>query len=250
MTESIMSNITKEQLQEAVDHAYNLTSVLEYLGYKKPRANMFYNLKKKCDSFNIDYSKLLDEKKNPKARIRYSDEQIFVKDSPVSQDTVRKRFIKGKYQEYKCSLCGINEWQNKPLTLRLDHIDGDKTNNDLSNLRWVCPNCDSQLPTYCNKGEVNELGESIPKHSYCIDCGKKIWYGATRCVECKGVHSRKAERPERDILKKLIRTESFKAIGRKYGVEDNTIRKWCRSMNLPSRKKDIKLYSDEDWDKL
>lgn len=247
MTESIMSNITKEQLQEAVNNAYNLTSALEYLGYNKPRAKSFYTFKKNCEYFRIDFSRLLKDKKNPKANIRYSDEEIFVKNSPVSQDTLRKRFLKGQYQEYKCQLCGINTWQEKPLTLRLDHIDGDKANNELTNLRWVCPNCDSQLPTYCNKGHLDKEGNPIQRHSYCVDCGKKIWYGATRCPECKGVHSRKAERPERDVLKNLIRTESFKAIGRRYGVADNAIRKWCRSMNLPSRKKDIKLYSDEEW---
>lgn len=250
MTESIMSNITKEQLQEAVDHAYNLTSALEYLGYKKPRANMFYLLKKKCDSFNIDYTKLLNEKKNPKARIRYSDEEVFIKNSPASQDTLRKRFIKGQYQEYKCQLCGIDSWQGKPLTLRLDHIDGDKANNELDNLRWVCPNCDSQLPTYCNKGIVDKNGQTVTRHSYCIDCGKKIYYGSNRCVQCQGVHARKSERPSREVLKHLIRTEPFTVIGKQFNVADNTIRKWCKAENLPSKKSEIEKYSDEDWDKL
>jgi len=49
----------------------------------------------------------------------------------------------------RCSICKINnEWNGKPLMMILDHIDGNAENDDLSNLRLVCPNCDSQLDTF------------------------------------------------------------------------------------------------------
>jgi 5-methylcytosine-specific restriction endonuclease McrA len=48
-----------------------------------------------------------------------------------------------------CAICGgVSEWLSLPLALVLDHIDGDPTNNQRENLRLICPNCDSQLPTY------------------------------------------------------------------------------------------------------
>lgn len=47
-----------------------------------------------------------------------------------------------------CVLCEQGpEWNGKPLTLQVDHIDGDSDNNLPDNLRLVCPNCHSQLPT-------------------------------------------------------------------------------------------------------
>ncbi len=48
-----------------------------------------------------------------------------------------------------CAICRLRDnWNGVPLVLILDHVDGDATNNSRLNLRLICPNCDSQLPTY------------------------------------------------------------------------------------------------------
>ena len=52
-------------------------------------------------------------------------------------------------QRVCCSVCGIDgKWNGLTLALIIDHIDGDPTNDRRENLRLICPNCDSQLPTY------------------------------------------------------------------------------------------------------
>jgi hypothetical protein len=63
---------------------------------------------------------------------------------------VIKEFI-AERDGYKCAACGISEWQGKPITLWLDHIDGDASNNAPVNFRLMCPNCDSQSPTFGGK---------------------------------------------------------------------------------------------------
>lgn len=84
----------------------------------------------------------------------------------------------------------------------------------------------------------------------CKKCGKIISKRAMLCEECYHLLSRKNDRPSKEQLKKEIREETFVNLGKKYGVSDNTIRKWCVSFGLPSRKKDINNLSQEEWEKL
>ncbi len=59
-----------------------------------------------------------------------------------------RRYIAQEQQE-RCALCGCpSTWNGQPLTFVLDHVDGDASHNGRDNLRLVCPNCDSQLPTF------------------------------------------------------------------------------------------------------
>lgn len=74
---------------------------------------------------------------------------------------------------------------------------------------------------------------------HCPICGKVVTKKGNHCVDCTNKLKRKVERPDKDTLEKLIKTESFLAIGRRYKVNDNTVRKWCKSYGLPSTKKEI-----------
>jgi len=69
----------------------------------------------------------------------------------VSRNTIKAKFLRETNPKYECDDCGIYEWKNKPLSLQLDHIDGNPTNNDFSNLRLLCPNCHTQTPTWGRK---------------------------------------------------------------------------------------------------
>jgi hypothetical protein len=64
-----------------------------------------------------------------------------------------KKFI-SEQQNHCCKICGIgNIWNGKEMNFILDHIDGNAANNTKENLRLVCHNCDSQLPTYKSKNK-------------------------------------------------------------------------------------------------
>lgn len=174
---------------------------------------------------------------------------IFVENSNACQSTLRKRYKEGQYTPYICSICGQKPiWQDKELTLILDHINGKNTDDRLENLRWVCPNCNQQLET--TGGSNSRKYEK----KYCPDCGKEIHHLSERCKPCYLKYRKNQSGStipiSRDELKNLIRSTPFVKLGEQFGVSDKAIVKWCINYNLPSKKKDIKQFSDKDWDLL
>jgi Zn finger protein HypA/HybF involved in hydrogenase expression len=56
---------------------------------------------------------------------------------------------------YNCNNCGISNWNNKPISLELEHKDGNYKNNSPENIELLCPNCHSQTPTFKGKNKGN-----------------------------------------------------------------------------------------------
>ena len=119
---------------------------------------------------------------------------------------------------------------------------------------------DLSMIYYLNRGDYHTLPNEIyplrpvqnmhKKEHYCIDCGCVISKSGIRCVACSHILQYKTIHPSRQELKDLIRTNSFVAIGKKFNVSDNSVKKWCKKENLPYKASDIKKYSDEEWKEI
>ncbi len=72
--------------------------------------------------------------------------------NPLSRRQIKKMLLRDGLP-YKCSICGIHEWEGMPLSLQLDHIDGNTHNGDRDNLRLLCPNCHSQTETFSGRNK-------------------------------------------------------------------------------------------------
>ncbi len=74
----------------------------------------------------------------------------------VHNQKVKRRLIEAGKMEDACAGCGLGpEWQGEPLTLQLDHKNGDRRDFRLRNLQILCPNCHFQTPTWGNKQRVS-----------------------------------------------------------------------------------------------
>ena len=67
---------------------------------------------------------------------------------------LKHRLLEEGYKQNKCEICGISNWNGKPLSMQLDHKDGNPHNHKLENLKMLCPNCHSQTETFCGKNKV------------------------------------------------------------------------------------------------
>lgn len=144
MPKSLVGAYSKEELQQIANKSSNFKDFLRNLGYISTNGNVYKTVQKKVEEYNIDISHFEQH-----SSVKRSVENIFITDSTATQKVLREWYVKGEYSEYKCSICNLPaEWQGKPLVLTLDHINGISNDNRLENLRWVCPNCDRQLPTY------------------------------------------------------------------------------------------------------
>lgn len=138
----------------------------------------------------------------------------------------------------------------------------DKIKNSTLSFQQIAKiyNLDVSMIYYLNRGDYHTLtDEKYPlrpvesfqkKKHFCVDCGCEIFKGSTRCEKCSHLNQRKSNRPSRELLKQEIRQFSFKELGRKYGITDNGIRRWCDSFHLPRTKKEILSYSDIEWDMI
>jgi len=58
-------------------------------------------------------------------------------------------------REHRCAICGIDQWCGQPVPLIVDHVNGNPSDDRITNLRLVCGNCDMQLPTYKSRNLGN-----------------------------------------------------------------------------------------------
>lgn len=88
---------------------------------------------------------------------RRSDSEVFVENSTYARHLIKKRVLKQNLIEEICAMCSLPPvWQGKPMVLILDHINGVNNDHRLENLRFVCSNCDSQLPTYKSRNRKSK----------------------------------------------------------------------------------------------
>lgn len=142
-----------KKVRNAVKSSYTLSGTLKSIGLD-PRGCNYKTLRKFIKELGIDTSHFT-RKRQGTCESRYARplSEILVKSGKTENTSrLKTRLLRDGLLDNLCKICKMKPtWHDKPLVLRLDHMNGDAMDHRLGNLRLVCPNCDSQLPTYCGR---------------------------------------------------------------------------------------------------
>ncbi len=81
-------------------------------------------------------------------------DELCAKGVPRGRDHLRIRLLAAGLLEEKCAECELTEWRGRPISVELHHRNGDRHDNRLENLEFLCPNCHAQTDTYAGRKRV------------------------------------------------------------------------------------------------
>lgn len=151
-----VSDYTTEQIADFCKNSFSYAQVLRKMQMSGGGSQA--TLKKRIIKDNIDVSHFKGQAWNKGLKIegfgkeKYSLTEVFSKNSPVSQKVLRGYIQRHNILPYICENCGNDgNWQNGVISLEIHHKDGNKTNNQINNLCYLCPNCHALTDSYRGK---------------------------------------------------------------------------------------------------
>ena len=239
MREALIDKYSKEEIEEIVKNSICMKDVVRAIGYNTLSGSNAKTVKKRIEKYGIS----TDHFKSVAKTIR-DENNVFCNPSTATQATLR-RWYKKVSDDSKCEICGQGKiWNGKELVMTLDHKNGNNHDNRIENLRWICPNCGTQLETFTGrnikrKNEITGKVKAERKTKICPVCKKsKINMQSKMCMECR-TRERRKNIPSKEEIENLINKKPFNQIGKMYGVSDNAVRKWCIIYGITCKNKHL-----------
>ncbi|MFF0887292.1 HNH endonuclease signature motif containing protein [Streptomyces sp. NPDC003456] len=156
---------TKEVLERAVAASTNTCEVLRTLGLDVVGGHHTH-ISRRIKAYGIDTSHFVPAVRTERMRYnqrRRTAAEILVEDtSPHARRVPSARLRRAMRElgvEERCALCGTGGlWLGEPLSLEVDHVDGDWRNNRIDNVRFLCPNCHATTDRYRGRGARRTQG--------------------------------------------------------------------------------------------
>lgn len=218
------ANVTDDDLEAILAVAPSIAAALRQLRRACVGSNYRW-LRRQAKRIGFDLTGLSGRRHGPSGRPRLALEALLVASSDRQFDgKTKRRLIRAGLLSEACAICNLPPlWQDQRLVLRLDHINGDRRDSRLINLRLLCPNCDSQTPTFCGRNARRQ------RRSYqCARCSAIICAGSTHCRGCAlalRAPQSKIVWPHIDTLVAMVQSTSIAAVARHLGVSWPAVKK-------------------------
>lgn len=134
-------NYTDTDIVEKAKQVFSIAGLLRALNLKEAGGN-YINMKRNLQRLNVNTDHWTQEGWSKNQQLK--DWSKYTSSTHLKKHLLKERGV-------QCENCHFTEWLNKPITLELEHVDGDRTNNSLNNLKLLCPNCHSYTLTWRRK---------------------------------------------------------------------------------------------------
>lgn len=147
-------NYTDADFIEAWTTSGSVRQVLGKLGLVEAGGN-YACAKKRADALGLTKEHMHGQSWNKGKKVgpKRPVEEYLSNQRHIQSYQLKNRLLEEGLKQHKCECCGITEWNGQPAPIELDHIDGNRYNNTIENLRILCPNCHAQTDTYRGKNK-------------------------------------------------------------------------------------------------
>jgi len=226
-----------QMIVDACQISETFTQVEFILGLSTPNTR----LRKYIQMHHIPMPLYLGRSAGNKFRKKYTklDLSDLKSNTLLNNNSVKKLLFQTGVKEEKCEVCQWSEARpsDGKIPLHLHHINGDNQDYTIENLQILCPNHHSLTENYSGLNKMRLLTKAKPLLRFdepknnCMFCGE-MCHVRFCSRACYHLYQRKCERPSKNTLCEEITTLTWRAIGEKYGVSDNAVRKWARQYGI------------------
>ena len=146
---------SERQLKEAVKNSTSMRQTLKILNVA-PYGGNYDVLRKAIKHFSLNTSHFTGQAWNRgmKTSPRRPTKDYLENRVVIQSYKLKNRLLQEGLLVRVCANCELSNWQGQPIPIELDHINGNNKDNQLKNLRLLCPNCHALTPTYRSKNRT------------------------------------------------------------------------------------------------
>ena len=229
-------HIPEDEIRQAVLNSKTISETLRRLGLTVGGGSHHKRFEKRLLTLEIDFSHFTPgwQRGSPNRPGFRTIKEILVRNSTyTSMTTLKRRLTQEGLLAEICGSCSLGPiWNQEPLTLQIDHINGDSRDHRLENLRLLCPNCHSQTKTFAGRNKRRVPSIALPNKDACPDCGKPKTRRSPRCFSCTTKVREKADWPTDQELRFLVWSKPVTQVAADLGVSSPAVKKRCRGRGI------------------